>query len=104
MFPMRPEYFQVRTQDGTLHLFDRNSIIRVEITGWPSFLERRRPNKQYLNTSEVVGELRVVVAMIAAGYVNLEGAAAMSFLRQFYRGTHVDGEEQPEPEPETETE
>jgi hypothetical protein len=88
---MRPEYFQVRTASGLLHVFDRNSIIRVEVEGWPGYLERSDvENSRSLNASEVnPANVRVVVAMFAAGFVELEGQAAVDFLRLFYGHTFV---------------
>jgi hypothetical protein len=88
---MHPEYFQVRTAAGLLHVFERHSIIRVEVEGWPGYLERVPiQNSSILDTSDMnPAGVRVVVAMFAAGFVELEGQAAVDFLRLFYRGTFV---------------
>lgn len=87
---MHPVYFQVRTADGQLHVFERHSIIRVQVENWPGYLERRDvPNSSLLDLTGVVPELvRVTVAMFAAGYVELEGQAAVDFLLIFYSGAH----------------
>ena len=91
MFPMRPEYFQVRTAAGVLHVFERGSIIRIEVEGWAGYLEREdAENSRRLNAAEVnPANVRVVVAMFGAGFVELEGQAAVDFLRLFYGGTYI---------------
>jgi hypothetical protein len=83
---MHPAYFQVRTETGRLHVFERHSILRVEIEGWPDYLERRDvPNSSLLDLTGVnPANVRIVVAMLAAGYVELEGQAVVDFLRLFY--------------------
>src|SRR5579859_329191 len=91
---MRPEYFQVRTQTGVVHVFERHSIIRVEVHGFPGLLTRQDvPNTRILDDSRVNPiDVQIVIACYAAGYVELTREAAMSFLRQFYAGAHITNE------------
>jgi hypothetical protein len=90
MFPMHPpEFFQVRDDEGKLHLVNRWSIARVELQGVDEYLTRAEEGSYELNETGISpAHLRVEIVCEAAGYVQLSGQEALAFLRRFYRPHH----------------
>lgn len=91
MFPMPPpEFFQVRDDQGVVHLINRWMIARVEIQGLESNLDTTARNDSTLNETDLNPiALRVEIISQAAGSVSLGGENALAFLRLYFRTGHM---------------
>jgi hypothetical protein len=93
MFPMPPEYMQVRDVEGVLHLINRWMIARAEVRGAGGALPMRRtePYSREELEAEAIDQDRLQVEVVcqAAGTVLLAGEEALNFLRRFREGLHL---------------